>query len=97
MAFQLGLTLDQLYEMSSKEYMGWIEYFKLRPHGWKEDHRTAILAQTTYQGTKKVDFTEYFPALKVINKASESNINKAKAFIGELQAKAKGNNKINIE
>jgi hypothetical protein len=52
--------------MSSKEYMGWIKYFNERPYGWREDHRTAILAQTTYQGTKPLRVNELFPSLKMM-------------------------------
>ena len=52
--------------MSSKEYMGWIQYFKERPFGWREDHRTAILTQTTYQGKKKINVNDFFPSLKLL-------------------------------
>ena len=96
MAFQLGLTLDQLYEMSSKEYMGWIQYFKQRPFGWRDDHRTAILTQTTYQGKQKLNINELFPSLKVFSEADEAKIRKAKSFIDTLQAKT-GNKIINTK
>ena len=97
MAFNLGITLDKLYEMSSKEYMGWIEYFKQRPVGWQADHRAALLLQTTYQGKQKIDFSEYFPSLKSISKANENTINKAKAFISQIQGLSKSKNKIDLK
>ena len=87
MAFNLGITLDQLYAMSSKEYMGWIKYFNQRPIGFREDHRAAILAQTTYQGKRPLQIKKLFPSLDIINKSSSNRIAKAKAFIGALQAK----------
>ena len=96
MAFQLGLTLDQLYEMSSIEYMGWHKYFDKRPNGWQADHRTALIMQTTYQGSKKVNFNEYFPSLKKIYASNDNTIDKAKAFIASIQAKSIGTRKIDI-
>lgn len=53
--------------------MGWIKYFKQRPFGWRDDHRAAILSQTTYQGTKPLNINELFPSLKIMK---ESNIQK---------------------
>lgn len=96
MAFNLKITMDELYNMSSKEYMGWVEYFNKRPNGWQEDHRTALLLQTTYQGSKKVDFTEYFPSLKIIHKTNEHKVNKAKNFLSELQGMSKSKKKIDL-
>ena len=96
MAFQLGLTLDQLYDMSSKEYMGWHQYFDKRPNGWQDDHRTALIMQTTYQGSKKVNFNEYFPSLKKIYASNDNTIDKAQAFIASTQAKSIATRKIDI-
>lgn len=96
MAFNLGITLDTLYDMSSKEYMGWIEYFKHRPYGWQADHRTALLLQTTYQGKQKIDFSEYFPSLNAISKGNEAKINKAKSFLSQIQGMSKSQNKIKL-
>ena len=67
MAHQLGVTLDTIYNMSFKEYIGWISYFNQRPYGWREDHRSAIIAQTTYQGTKPLKIKDLFPSLKSLS------------------------------
>ncbi len=96
MAFNLKITMDELYSMSSKEYMGWIEYFNKRPNGWQEDHRTALLLQTTYQGSKPINFQEYFPSLKTFNAGNENKINKAKAFLSSIQSKSTTKNKIDL-
>ncbi|MGI9549111.1 MAG: phage tail assembly protein T [Bdellovibrionales bacterium] len=96
MAYNLGVTLDTIYNMSSKEYFGWIKYFKLRPIGWREDHRTAILTQTTYQGKKKLDINNIFPSLKVFSETEEASKNKARAFIDAMQSKT-GNKIINTK
>ncbi len=97
MAFNLRITMDELYSMSSSEYMGWIEYFNKRPKGWAEDHRTALLLQTTYQGSKPINFKEYFPSLKSLHEDNENKVNKAKAFLSQLQKKSKSTNKINLD
>ena len=96
MAHQLGVTLDTIYNMSSKEYMGWIKYFKQRPYGWRDDHRAAILTQTTYQGKDKLNMNNLFPSLKVFSDEDTVKINKAKAFINALQGKT-GNKGINTK
>lgn len=97
MAFNLKITMDELYNMSSKEYMGWIEYFNKRPNGWAEDHRTALLLQTTYQGSKPVNFREYFPSLKKAHADNDEKIDKAKAFINFMQSKSNTKTKINTD
>ena len=63
--------------MSSKEYMGWIQYFKERPYGWREDHRSAILTQTTYQGKQKLKINKLFPALQIL----EDSIKQKEGYI----------------
>ena len=52
--------------------MGWIDYFKQRPQGWKDDHRAAILAQTTYQGKTKLNVNKLFPSLAMIEQNLKS-------------------------
>ena len=91
MAHQLGVTLDTIQNMSSKEYMGWIEYFKQRPFGWREDHRTAILAQTTYQGSKPLKVNQLFPTLQILEDATNHDPNRDKgiAFLKGIAKKNK--------
>ena len=91
MAHQLGVTLDTIYNMSSKEYMGWIEYFKLRPYQWRDDHRAAILTQTTYQGSKPLKVNQLFPSLNIIQE-NENKDPKRDAGIAFLKQIANKNN-----
>ena len=79
--------------MSSKEYMGWIQYFKERPFGWREDHRTAILTQTTYQGKKKINVNDYFPSLKILtdNLKKQDEYLQNNPFIAKLKQVASKN------
>jgi hypothetical protein len=90
MAHQLGVTLDTINNMSSKEYMGWIEYFRLRPYGWRDDYRASLLAQTTYQGTKPLKINQLFPSLAILQKANETkdpNKEPAMAFLKDIASK----------
>jgi len=89
MAHQLGVTLDTIYNMSNKEYMGWIKYFNERPYGWRDDHRSAILAQTTYQGTKPLKVNELFPSLKVMRDNDTQKDLKLEAGFNKLKSIAK--------
>lgn len=83
--------MDQLYNMSNKEYYGWIEYFNKRPYGWRDDHRAAIIAQTTYQGTKPLKIKELFPALGVLSDKIENNDIKLSEGLRQLKSIAKKN------
>jgi hypothetical protein len=75
--------------MSSKEYMGWIKYFKQRPFGWREDHRAAILSQTTYQGTKPLNINELFPSLKIMRESTIQKDLKLEIGFNKLKSLAK--------
>ena len=77
--------------MSSKEYFGWLEYFKQRPYGWREDHRSAIIAQTTYQGTKPLKIKDLFPSLKIMEQHIDNKNVKFEQGLAELKAIAKKN------
>ncbi len=89
MAHQLGVTLDTIYNMSNKEYMGWIKYFNERPYGWRDDHRSAILAQTTYQGTKPLKVNELFPSLKIMKDNNTQKDLRLQAGFNKLKSIAK--------
>jgi hypothetical protein len=75
--------------MSSKEYMGWIKYFGTRPYGWRDDHRSAILAQTTYQGTKPLKVKDLFPSLRIMENNKEQKDIKLEAGFNKLKSIAK--------
>jgi hypothetical protein len=76
--------------MSSYEYTGWLEYFKKRPYGWREDFRTSLIMQTTYQGKSKLKVNDYFPSLAIMQENNKNHVQKAKTFIDILQSKAVG-------
>jgi len=86
MAYQLGLTLDGILNMSFKEYNGWNKYFQERPYGWRDDHRSAIIAQTTYQGTKPLNVKDLFPSLKLLENSEAIQANKNKAGFEALKS-----------
>jgi hypothetical protein len=77
--------------MSTKEYIGWIKYFNTRPYGWRDDHRAAILAQTTYQGTKPIKVKDLFPSLKLMENKTDKDLKLEHGF-RELKNIAKRNN-----
>jgi hypothetical protein len=58
----LGMPVYQIMEeMPQNELLGWAEYFKRRPYGWREDQRTAVLVQAQgYKGKPE----DLFPTLK---------------------------------
>jgi len=69
--------------------MGWIKYFGTRPYGWRDDHRSAILAQTTYQGTKPLKVKDLFPSLRIIENNKEQKDIKLEAGFNKLKSIAK--------
>ena len=86
MAFQLGISLRDLHDMPFTEYNGWHKYFQERPYGWRDDHRSAIIAQTTYQGTKPLNVKELFPSLKLLEDSDAVQTNKNKAGFEALKS-----------
>ena len=86
MAYLLGLTLGELHNLPFKEYNGWHKYFEQRPYGWRDDHRSAIIAQTTYGGTKPLNVKELFPSLNLLHKSDEVQARKNKAGFEALKA-----------
>ena len=89
MAFQLGISLRDLHDMPFTEYNGWHKYFQERPYGWRDDHRSAIIAQTTYQGTKPLNVQELFPTLKLLQNSEAAQANKNKAGFEALKSMVK--------
>ena len=94
MAFQLGISLRDLHDMPFTEYNGWHKYFQERPYGWRDDHRSAIIAQTTYQGTKPLNVKDLFPSLKLLEDSDAVQANKNKAGFEALKSMV--NKKSNI-
>jgi hypothetical protein len=68
--FEIAETLrlpvyELLGEMPYDEFLGWIEYFKRRPVGWREDYRTYLLMRV--QGAKQKP-EQLFASLAAIEK-----------------------------
>lgn len=69
LAFLLRKPLyELLYEMSHEELMGWSEYFKLRPFGWRDDYRASQLLAAS---GAKFEVTKVFPSLAAIHKRNQ--------------------------
>jgi len=65
-----------LEEMPYDEMMSWLDYFELRPFGWRDDLRTArILQANGFKG----DITKLFPTLK-----TKTPENPTDSFVGSL-------------
>jgi hypothetical protein len=56
-------------EMPHTEFLQWIEFFRRRPVGWREDHRVSMLMHA--QGVKAKGH-ELFGSLKVIRDRHEA-------------------------
>lgn len=63
LAYSLHMPVHQILEMPYEEFLGWFKYFNVRPVGWREDNRTAMLLNA--QGVKKKP-QELFNSLKAI-------------------------------
>lgn len=97
MAYNLGHTIAEIRDMPYTDLQGWIEYFKRRPPGWREDDRIVKLLQI--QGFKGRG-EEVFNSLAQMRKQHEEMLNSGKGGVvsaGLLQsaffqrlAKAKG-------
>ena len=57
-------------EMPYDELLKWITYYKRRPSGWQQDHRTYMLLSA--QGVKESP-EKLFPSLKAIKDASTTD------------------------
>jgi hypothetical protein len=58
------MPVHQILEMPYEEFLGWFKYFNMRPVGWREDNRTAMLLNA--QGVKKKP-QELFSSLKTVS------------------------------
>jgi hypothetical protein len=54
-----------LEEMPYDEFVGWFEYFKVRPFGWREDHRVSMQLSAAGVSAKA---NELFPSLAAMMK-----------------------------
>ena len=71
LAHNLGLPLYQLeHEMPYEELVGWAEYFRRRPYGWKDDQRTGLILQVM---GSKVKTEEVFPSVATVYKEARES------------------------
>jgi hypothetical protein len=72
LALNLGVRVSELKSWPNSEVMDWVEYFRRRPAGWREDHRTHYLLSA--QGVKAKPH-EIFSSLHAIEKDKEEITN----------------------
>jgi hypothetical protein len=73
--------------MPYEEFIGWIQFFKQRPIGWREDNRTSMLL--TSQGVKKKPH-ELFPSLDALRRQSSGGSSKINPNLLKMLMNAKG-------
>ena len=71
MAYLLGISIEELNELSYDELAGWMEYFKRRPPGWRADNRAAVVAMSMGGGKLKPE--DLFDSLRVMRRESNSS------------------------
>lgn len=64
-------------EMPHTEFMQWIEFFRRRPVGWRDDHRTSMIMNS--MGVKEKGHN-LFHSLKIINDRTEAEKAKGNAL-----------------
>jgi hypothetical protein len=70
LAYHLRMPLYKLLdEMSYEELIGWSTYFKLRPIGWREDNRTALVMSSFGAKFKEENV---FPSLRSLRKGQNT-------------------------
>jgi len=79
-------------EMPYDELLKWITFYKRRPHGWQEDHRTYMLLSA--QGVKEKP-EKLFSSLKAITEFSKPEATDDKAmpkgaFLSKMKAAKHG-------
>lgn len=78
-------------EMPYDELLNWVEYFKRRPIGWREDQRTYMFLRT--QGVKE-PAEKLFPTLEMIklnsDRFNKPNQARPRGKILELMKRARG-------
>jgi len=83
------MSVNDVLDLPYEEFLGWFKFFKVRPVGWQEDNRTALLLSA--QGVKKKP-QEIFPSLAAVYKGSKKQSSLDPNFIKMLQ-KARGGDK----
>lgn len=58
-------------ELDYEELLGWMEYFRRRPVGWRADNRAAIIAMSS-MGGGKLKPEDLFDSLRVLKTESSA-------------------------
>lgn len=70
LALALGMTVSQLEEnLSYGEYRKWIQFFQLRPYGWREDNRAFKIMSSSGNLEKGSTGAKYFASLSLMEEA----------------------------
>jgi hypothetical protein len=80
------LTLRELHELEYEELVGWSEYFRRRPIGWRADNRAAVIAMSF--GGSKLKPEDLFSSLKTIQEdisASKNNSSVSQKFFDRFK------------
>lgn len=78
LAYALRQPLQTILDMPYDEYLGWGEYFKRSPIGWREDYRAAMIMKASGTDIKP---EQIFPSLKPPVKTTDvKNIRNSAVF-----------------
>jgi hypothetical protein len=75
-----------LNNLEYEELLGWFEYFRRRPLGWREDNRAAIMAMSF--GGSKLKPSDLFSSLKIIEeeaKATDASLSVGQKFFNRFK------------
>jgi len=96
LAFLLRMPVYKiLEEMPFDELAKWKEYLSIRPYGWREDRRTALLMGA--QGAK-INVKELFPTLAALDRrVSENPVDSLrKSFLMQKLKGAVGGDRLSV-
>lgn len=94
LAYLLRMPVYKLLdEMPYEEYLGWQDYFRKRPPGWREDFRVSL--QLKAAGVK-ADASKIFPSLARIGKPNSLADSLKGSTLFQKMLSTKGH-KINLE
>ena len=77
-AFHLRKSVLEIQSLPYDELVGWYEYFRRRPVGWRDDNRAAMIVQAAAQ-SDKLRPEELFPSLKIIREANSKTLEEENA------------------
>jgi hypothetical protein len=91
LAFSLGVPISTVIsEMSYEEILGWFDYFKRRPLGWREDNRTAMIMMASGATIKPAEIFPSLAALRDNEKSAEGFPTKNSAMFAKMMSAVGG-------